>query len=131
MSRTRHALMFFFLFVFSVSVHAAESPHPVILFDKGEAILQRDQSVSDLTEARTLFLTIINKFPGSPLGYLGMSKLYRLQARQDLRYDIETLKFKALPFAVKAMQLGPSIKAVHENYAFFRVIFEDHVRKLK
>ncbi|HRZ40598.1 MAG TPA: hypothetical protein P5246_06280 [Candidatus Omnitrophota bacterium] len=101
------------------------SPHPIELYERGiEQLNSTARNVRASTATQEVFLSLIKKFPYSPLGYLGMSYCYRHDAYVGAqRYDIEFLKNNAYPLALKALRLGPSIRAVHENYAFFQELF--------
>ena len=109
------------------------TPHPLLIYEKGEAILDQYKGAShDLDEAETLFKDLIEKHPRSALGYLGMSRLSRIDAYlYGERFNMKKIKEKALPFATKAMELGPSLQDVHENYAVFEGIFEQHFNAQK
>jgi len=103
------------------------SLHPIQMYDKGERLLKEyDGNMQTLVAAQDVFVRLIIKYPHSPFGYLGMSHIYRIDAclgEED--YDIEIIRERALPFALRAMELGPSIREVHENYAFFEKFFKD------
>ena len=54
-----------------------------------------------------------------------MSQIYRIDAHLGSEnYDLDLIRERALPFALKALKLGPNIRAVHENYAFFEKFLE-------
>ncbi len=119
---------FIFLIIFLANTGAVfclPSPHPIQLYEQG--IRQLNSTASEAkaeSKIQDIFASLIRKFPYSPLGYLGMSYCYRHNAYLGNRkYDIEFLKTAAYPFALKALRLGPSIRAVHENYAFFQELF--------
>lgn len=101
------------------------SPHPIQLYEQGLRQLNSSSvEIKTDSQVQDIFLILIKKFPYSPLGYLGMSYVYRHDAYLgDKKYDVEFLKDNAYPFALKALKLGPSIRAVHENYAFFQELF--------
>ena len=101
------------------------SPHPVQMYEQGEQFIQNyDGDISNLVAAQDIFVRLILKYPHSPFGYLGMSHIYRIDAYLgEENYDMKTIRARALPFALRAMKLGPSIREVHENYAFFERFF--------
>lgn len=108
-------------------VGASLSPHPIILYEKGDALLKTGRGSSEtFVKAQEVFVKLIHKHPHSPFGYLGMSRLYRIEAWQaeGQKYDLELIRKGALPYALKALELGPSIRAVHENYDFFEQFFQ-------
>lgn len=101
------------------------SPHPVQVYERGQHYLNAYRGdINDLVKAQDLYLRLVEKYPNSPFGYLGLSQLYRIDAHLgDEHYDMQIIRERALPFALKALKLGPSIKAVHENYDFFEQFF--------
>ena len=121
-------IFFIIICVFLIDVHPGfcfPSPHPIQLYEQGIRQLNSSSSEGKTdSQVQDIFLALIKKFPYSPLGYLGMSYVYRHDAyRGNKKYDVEFLKDNAYPFALKALRLGPSIRAVHENYAFFQELF--------
>lgn len=116
-----------FLCLSASSSDAFLTPHPIQLYEKGDALVSSYSGNADgLMAAQDVFIVLIEKYPNSPFGYLGMSHLYRVDAYLgEENYDLKLIRERALPFALKALQLGPSIKAVHENYAFFEQFFRD------
>ncbi len=124
------AVLFFFgFFVFNFlpeRLEAMISPHPIQLYERGEAGLKAYHGdPAQLHEAQKSFKELLQKYPYSPFGYLGMSRIHTINAyRYGTHYNMEEIRAKALPFAIKALELGPSIKAVHENYAIFERIFD-------
>lgn len=123
-------IAFFLVFVFALIAAvnpalAILSQHPIVLYDKGEGLISDyTGDIQTLSRSQDIFLVLIEKYPNSPFGYLGMSHLYRIDAHLgDEHYDLKLIRERALPFALKAMKLGPSIRAVHENYAFFEQFF--------
>lgn len=117
-------ILWFFLCAPSM---AFVSPHPVQLYEKGQGYIDHYQGDKQpLIQAQNVFLELINKYPNSPFGYLGMSQIYRIDAYLGQEnYDLELIRERALPFALKALRLGPSIQEVHENYAFFEQFFKN------
>jgi len=119
-------VMMIWLAAGSLPVVASLSSHPIIMYEKGDVLLgQCYGSPEAIDEVQAVFVDLIQKYPHSPFGYLGMSRLYRLEAwRSEYQdYDLEVIRKGALPYALKALELGPSIKAVHENYDFFEQFF--------
>jgi len=108
---------------------AAMSPHPLDLYERGEALIEHYQgNVINLVQAQEIFIDLISKYPRSPFGYLGMSHIYRLDAYLgNDQYNIDLIRNRALPFALQAMRLGPSIREVHENYVFFEKFLQEDV----
>lgn len=102
------------------------SPHPLKIYEEGSALLDSYRGDRrDLRQAQDHFMHLIKKYPESPFGYLGMSRSYIIEAyRHGNHYDMTAIKDEALPFAIKALELGSSLRAVHENYAMFEKIFE-------
>lgn len=107
--------------------YALTSVHPLEMYDQGIHLLDSyrgDPSV--LYEAQQIFSSLMKKFPDSPYGYLGMSRVQRINAYlYDNRYRMEKVRDEVLPFAIKALELGPSIREVHENYSMLETIYED------
>ena len=107
--------------------YALTSTHPLKMYEQGVHLLDSyhgDPSV--LYEAQQIFSSLMEKFPDSPYGYLGMSRLQRINAYlYDNRYHMEKVRDEVLPFAIKALELGPSIREVHENYSMLETIYED------
>lgn len=120
-------LLIFTLLVFSRSARAMVSPHPIQLYEKGQKLIQQYKGdVGTFVAAQDIFMELIEKYHDSPFGYLGMSQIYRIDAYLgEENYDVKLIRERALPFALKALKLGPSIRAVHENYAFFEKFFEE------
>ncbi len=120
------------------SAHAFLSPHPLKVYEKGlnqlTAYRGNDQ---DIREAEALFNQLIDRYPESPFGYLGMSQAKILEAyRCDHQYNMKIINAEALPLALKAMHVGPTLNMVQDNYDRFEKIIEDneehqdHVRRL-
>lgn len=109
-----------------VLAQAMISPHPVQLYEKGQQFINNyTGDIGELVYAQDVYMELIDKYPNSPFGYLGMSQIYRIDAYLgDENYDMEVIRERAIPFALKALKLGPSIRAVHENYAFFEQFFD-------
>ncbi len=125
---SKFTIFFIIMCAFLIDVRSGSclpSPHPIELYEQG--IRQLNSSSTEVkanSQVQDIFLVLIKKFPYSPLGYLGMSYVYRHDAHLGgEKYDVEFLKDNAYPFALKALRLGPSIRAVHENYAFFQELF--------
>jgi tetratricopeptide (TPR) repeat protein len=121
-------VIYIFWGVFGLSpLYALQSPHPVELYEKGNQELVAYQGQPEnLIKAQNQFLRLLEKFPESPLGYLGMSRIYTIDSyRYSDVYDMEKIRDLALPFAIKALELGPSVRAVHEHYSQFEEIFTD------
>lgn len=108
--------------------YALLSPHPLELYEKGKTIVDAYQgNTSQLAEAQIYFTELIERYPDSPWGYLGMSRLHRIDAyRYGNHYNMKRIKEDALPFAAKALEVGASMREVHENYSIFEKIFEDY-----
>jgi len=114
------------------------TPHPLQNYEEG--LKQLDTYHGDtqsLREAQKTFTKIIEKHPNSPFGYLGMSQLKTIEAyRYGQRYNIKMINDEAMPMALKAMRMGPTLNLVHYNYDRFEKIFkdnddnQDHVRRL-
>lgn len=111
----------------SADAFALKSKHPVETYEQGVKILDSyrgDPAV--LYEAQAIFTGLIKKFPDSPYGYLGMSRAQKIQAYlYDNRYRMSQIRDEVLPFAIKALELGPSIRDVHEHYSLLEKIYED------
>ncbi len=103
-------------------------PHPLKTYEKGREILDHYHGEqAELERAKMTFLDIVEKYPDSPFGYLGLSRVYRVEACQSPdRYDMSVIRDISLPFAIKALELGASIREVHENYVYFERIFEQY-----
>ncbi|MFA5261355.1 MAG: tetratricopeptide repeat protein, partial [Candidatus Omnitrophota bacterium] len=81
----------------------------------------------DLLAARKIFQQLIARYPESALGYLGMSRALLMEAALfDNHYNMKFVHEEALPNAVKALELGPTIRAVHEHYSEIEKIFENY-----
>lgn len=113
---------------FPLCTDAMMSPHPIQLYEKGYALLNRySGDPSKLYEAQEVFGLLIEKYPDSPFGYLGMSRIHTIDAYlYGNHYNMDKIRTLALPFAVKALELGSSIRPVHENYANFERIFDQY-----
>jgi len=113
--------------VLTLPAHALQSPHPEELYSQGMRALNSYHGQPDeLIQAQNHFIRLLEKYPDSPLGYLGMSRIYTIDAyRYDHVYDMEKIRDLALPFAIKALELGPSVRAVHEHYSHFEEIFQE------
>jgi len=104
------------------------TPGPLSLYEKGNAILKSyNGSASQIHEADNYFKQIISRYPESPFGYLGMSQTSIIKAYlYGTHYDMPRVKDEALPLAVKAMEQGPTIRAVHDNYEVIERIFAQY-----
>ena len=103
------------------------SAHPSELYDRGVRILDSYRGdPSALYEAQKCFADLIQKYPDSPYGYLGMSRVQKINAYlYDNRYNMSKIRDEVLPFAIKALELGPSIRDVHEHYSALENIYEN------
>lgn len=122
------ALLVYGLVSFCGVSYAFFTPHPVKIFDQGLKYLDSYRGdEQSLNSARENFLHLISKFPESPLGYLGMSRVTRYDALlYQKHYNMRLVRDQSLPFALKALELGPSLRASHENYASIEQIFKDY-----
>lgn len=140
-----HALKTIFVFVVTgmlisniPTVHASFSSHPLQDYEQGIKNLQTYRGDAKvLQQVKSLFNQIIEKYPDSPFGYLGMSQLKIVEAyRYGQHYNIKMITEEALPMALKAMRVGPTLISVHDHYDRFEIIFrdndesQDQVRKL-
>ncbi len=124
---------FFLSIICGGNVLAIITPHPIQMYERGVFYLEKYQGDSnDLLKAEETFVDLIEEYPESPLGYLGMSRTYIIDAYlYHDRYDMLILRDHALPFAVKALEFGSSLREVHEIYSFLEGVFEKHHRRLK
>ncbi len=115
-----------FTMIFSKNSYSLLTEHPLDIFDRGMKTLNSYRGeATTLYEAEKVFSKLLEQFPDSPFGYLGLSRVYKIDAyRHGRRYDMQKIREEALPFAIKALELGPTIKAVHENYSHLEEIFE-------
>ena len=104
------------------------SPHSLPDYEKGISCLEQYRGDSrHLTEAFKYFKRLVEKFPESPLGYLGLSRLTVIQAyRFDDYYQMDKIRDEAFPLAVRALELGPLMPGVHVQYSFLEDIFMKH-----
>ncbi len=106
-------------------------PSPVTWYERGIAVLaayRGDDGV--LQRARGIFSRIVARYPSSPLGYLGLSRMALIEAyRYGDHYDMSLLKEKALPAAERALELGPLLPAAHDHYARFEKIYAAHLAR--
>jgi tetratricopeptide (TPR) repeat protein len=107
--------------------HALISPHPLEIYERGMRLVNSYQGdPADLQQAQQCFTELMNKFPDSPYGYLGMSQVQKINAYlYGNRYRMSKIRDEVLPMAVKALELGPSIREVHEHYSAIEAIYED------
>lgn len=112
--------------IFPSTAQALFTPHPTQLYERGAALLNSYRGeAAQINEAQKYFVEIIDKYPDSPWGYLGMSRTYLIDAYlYGNQYNMKKIQDLALPFAVKALELGPSLRQVHEHYALFEKIFD-------
>ena len=110
---------------------AFSTPHPLQNYEDGvQRLNSYHGDIKELREAQAIFNKIINKHPNSPLGYLGMSQLKTIEAyRYGDRYNIKMITDEAMPMALKAMRMGPTLHIVHHNYDRFEKIFKDNDEK--
>jgi hypothetical protein len=110
--------VFWSCFAACPAARAFVTPHPVTLYEKGDRLLAgSSETPQGLTAAKQVFQTIILKYPDSPLGYLGMSRAVTAEARLfGTHYNMQLLHDEALPFAVKALELGPLGRAGQGQY---------------
>jgi len=116
------------LLLFPFSAQAAHTANAAELYEKGKERLSAYQgNPAALAESRKLFAQIIDKFPNSPYGYLGLSRCYLVEAYQSgENYSIPKIKENVLPYASKAMRLGPLLNEVHEYSIFLGEILDRH-----
>lgn len=110
----------FELFFVSSAVHAGYSVHPVQLYEIGEKILSSYQgNPSTLNDAKKIFQRLIDKYPSSSLGYLGMCHVVVIESYRygHHHYDMSKIHDEALPLVIKALELGPTLEIVHRQYA--------------
>ena len=114
--------------LFIGSASAGITPHPLNYYEKGTALLDAFRGDrQDLAEARKIFQQLITRYPESPFGYLGMSRTLVMEAALfGEHYNMKIVHEEALPNAVKALELGPTIRAVHEHYSEIEKIFENY-----
>jgi tetratricopeptide (TPR) repeat protein len=112
---------------FSRLSFALSSPHALELYERGMNFLNSYHGdTADLDEAQQCFMDLVTKFPESPYGYLGLSRIEKISSYlYDNRYNMNKVRDNVLPLAVKALELGPSVKEVHENYSAIENIYED------
>ena len=126
--------LYFLMNVAPISfVMAMATQHPIDLFEKGEEILLLYRgNPARLIQARKIFNDLIERFPNSSFGYLGLSKLSRINAfKHEGHYNMGIIREQGLPMAIKALEFGPSIRAVHENFGIYERIFEQHTLNQK
>src|SRR3990167_5666671 len=111
----------------SPGAYALISAHPLEIYEQGIRLLDSYRGdPSALYQAQQTFSSLMKKFPDSPYGYLGMSRVQRINAYlYGNHYCMEKVRDEFLPFAIKALELGPSIREVHENYSLLETIYED------
>jgi len=109
-------------------LQACPTKTPNYFYQKGEQFIQEYTGDGhQLKKANKYFEHLIEKYPNSPLGYLGISRIYIIEAYQfDNYFNMEDIRNHALPFAVQALELGPLLPAVHINYSLLENIFEQH-----
>jgi len=129
--RKAQGIFIFIALLALLSASPADSfliPHPKKMYDRGKNIVDSYRGEqATLERAKVAFLDVIDLYPESPFGYLGLSQVYRIEACQSVtRFDMAVIREVSLPFAIKALELGASIREVHENYAQFERIFEQY-----
>jgi tetratricopeptide (TPR) repeat protein len=88
---------------------------------------------TNLSNAEKIFMKLIEKYPYSHFGYLGMSRLNIIRAyRYGNFYDMHIIHEKALPFANRALELGPAIQEAYDNYGLLEdIVSEDSLERKK
>ena len=126
-------LTLIYINVTAPKVFAMLTPHPIQLYERGVAALNSYHGDPiQLYAAEKIFSQIIDKYPNSPFGYLGISRIRIIESyRYGNIYDMEKIRQEALPFAIKALELGSSLRDVHEHYAIFEHIFEQYYANQK
>lgn len=134
-SKRKYIKSFWLIFCLFFCVLSAEktaysfmSQHPLNCFEKGiKALEPYTGDVQDLAEAKHIFRKLIVRYPDSPLGYLGLSRVQIIEATLfDQHYNMKLIHEEALPNAVKALELGPTLRIVHEHYSEIEKIFENY-----
>lgn len=117
-------LLFALNTLFLNNAEALVSAHPLKLYDVGIGYLDSYNGDStNLANAEKFFMKLIEKYPDSHLGYLGMSHLNIIKAyRYGNFYDMHIIHEKALPFANKALERGPAIHSAYDNYGLLEDI---------
>ncbi len=107
---------------------ALMTPHPLKSYDRGDKLLLEYRGdEAKLKAAKVVFGQLIKAFPKSPYGYLGMSRSNVIDAyRYGNHYNMKRVREEALPFAIKALELGAALRDVHENYSVYEQIFEQN-----
>src|SRR3990167_5134303 len=98
---------------------AQQNVNPIDLYTKGMDLVDAYEGDSViLEEARNYFQTVLNEYPASPYGYLGMSEIAQLEAYQSwIDFDKASMEANALPLALKARELAPDFYEVHDRLA--------------
>ncbi len=116
------------LTMFAGQAVALGTPHPLDYYERGSEFLSSFRGDrQDIIEAKEIFQQLIDRYPESALGYLGMSRALLMDAVLfDDHYNMKLVHEQALPNAVKALELGPTIRAVHDHYSEIEKIFENY-----
>lgn len=125
--------LFLFLVFPKIPAWAYYTAHPVSLYEKAESMVKvyRGQEVI-LANSKKIFSELIERYPSSPLGYLGMSHVAVIEScRCANHYDMRLIHEQALPYAVKALELGPALPSVQDQYAVIEEILADYHRRQK
>lgn len=110
---------------------ASHGPTAIELYENGDQVISLYRgNPADLAEAKQIFEKLIENFPRSPLGYLGMSRYYLIDAyRYDNHYFIAQVKDEALAYSLKALALGPLLPAVHQQHAAIENVFIHYAKQ--
>ena len=116
------------LFLGQIPAFAFNYPHPMKIYEKGEEILSNYKGKkTDLNKAKKIFENIVERYPESPLGHIGISRVNTIDAYlYGDHYNMLKLRDTAVPHALKALEIGPSIKESHDNFALLERIFDQH-----
>lgn len=114
--------------VFGGDAGATTTPHPLDYYERGTEFLTSFRGDrQDILEGQKIFQQLIARYPESAFGYLGMSQALLMEAALfDNHYNMKLVHEQALPNAVKALELGPTIRAVHDHYSEIEKIFENY-----
>lgn len=124
-----------FALLFSVSAnlittecYAIHEPHPQELYARGLEILKTYRgNTAHLKAAQDIFQRLVEKYPDSPFGYLGMSRAKIIEAyRSGNHYNMVIIGEEALPLTFQAMRTGPTLRDVQENFDLLGRILKHH-----